>query len=200
MSHGRLPLHGFLWCCALLACSSGPPMRFYTLKAIAPSAPGLATTDQVVVRLEPVIIPPELDRLELVSHTGPYSVHIADSDRWAAPLDEQIRRTLSDDLSMRLPPRLVADPNEPATSEPRRLLSVAIAEFHADEGCTATLRADWTLRGPTDAGVRGTEQLQIPAAEPCVGALPAAMSVALAVLADRLGAVLAAQPSTSAGP
>jgi hypothetical protein len=174
-------------------------MRYYTLKAIAPLAPALATTDQIVVRLEPVVVPPELDRLELVSHNGPYSVHIADSERWAAPLEDQIRRTLSDDLAMRLPPRLVADPNEPATNEPRRLLSVVIAELYADEGCTATLRADWTLRGPKDESVRGTEQLQIPAGEPCVGALPASMSGALAVLADRLAAVIAAQLPSLAG-
>ena len=200
MSLRRLRPLGLLGCCALLACSSSPPMRYYTLKAIAPMAPGLATTDQVVLRLEPVVIPPELDRLELVSHNGPYSVHIADSDRWAAPLEDQIRLILSDDLAARLPPRLVADPNESATNEPRRLLTVAIAEFYADESCAATLRADWTLRGPKDESVRGTERLQIPAVEPCVGALPAAMSGALAVLADRLAAAIAAQPPTSAGP
>jgi uncharacterized protein len=204
MSRMSLPT-GFLGCCVLLACGSSPPMRYYTLKAVAPSAapsaPVSVASNQVVVRLEPVVIPPELDRLELVSHGRPYRVHIADSDRWAAPLEDQIRRILSDDLSTRLPPQLMADPYEPASNEPRRLLSIAIAEFYADDSCAATLRADWTLRGPKGDSERGTEQVQIPGSEPCADAVPAAMSGALAVLADRLVAVIVAQPhGTTAGP
>src|SRR5579871_6585742 len=113
--------------CVLSACGESPPMRYYLLKSTAPdpgatSAPNAAPveSDQVPVRLEPVTIPPELDRIELVSRTGPYGVHVFDSERWAAPLEDQIRRALSEDLSERLP-GLVADPNEPATNELRRL-------------------------------------------------------------------------------
>lgn len=184
----------FLGCCLLLACNSSPPMRYYTLKAIAPAAPISNAASQVVIRVEPVVIPPELDRLELVNRSGPYSVQIADSDRWAAPLEEQVRRILSDDLSSRLPAHLLADPNEPATNEPRRLLSIAIADFYSDGTCAATLRANWTLRSPKGDSEHGSEHLQIPGSEPCVGAVPAAMSAALAALADRLAAVIVAQP------
>jgi len=38
---------------------------------------GVAPANQIVVRIEPVVIPPELDRVELVSRGGPYRVHIA---------------------------------------------------------------------------------------------------------------------------
>ncbi len=105
-----------LGCCLLVACSASPPMRYYTLRAIAPAAPISSVANAPVVRVEPVVIPPELDRLELVSRSGPYSVHIADTDRWAAPLEDQVRRIVSDDLSSRLPAHLVADPNEPVTN------------------------------------------------------------------------------------
>jgi uncharacterized lipoprotein YmbA len=204
---GRKPLLvGYLWCCVLLACSASPPMRYYTLKAIAPSVPAgsaadMSAANSAVIRVEPVVIPPELDRLELVSHSGPYGVHVADSDRWAAPLEDQIRRVESDDLTLRLPPHLMADPNEPATSEPRRLLSIAIAEFYADDHCATILRVNWTLRSPKGVSERGAEEVHMPANEPCVGALPAAMSGALAVLADRLAAKIAVQPAAASdGP
>jgi uncharacterized lipoprotein YmbA len=193
----RLRPFGFLGCCALLACSSSPPTHYYTLKTIAPSGPGATGPNLVVVRLEPVVIPPELDRPQLVSRSGPYSVRVADSDRWAAPLEDQIRRSLSEDLSARLPPHLVANPNEPASNDPRRLLSIAIAEFYADERCAATLRADWTLRGPKGDSARGTEQVQSPGSAACAQALPEAMSGALALLADRLAAIIAAQPAAA---
>jgi uncharacterized lipoprotein YmbA len=184
----------FLGCCLLLACSSSPPVHYYTLRAIAPAKLISTASNQVVVRVEPVVIPPELDRRELVTRSGPYNVRIAESDRWAAPLEDQVRRILSDDLSSRLPPHLLADPNEPAGNEPRRLLSIAIADFYSDAGCAATLRANWTLRSSKGDSEHGSEQLQIPGSEPCTGAVPQAMSTALAALADRLAAVIAAQP------
>lgn len=190
----------FLGCCLLLACSSSPPVQYHTLKAITPAAAIANASNQIVVRVQPVVIPPEFDRLQLVSRSGSYSVHIADSDRWAAPLEDQVRRVVSDDLSARLPPNLVADPNEPATDDPRRLLSIAIADFYSDTTCAATLRADWTLRSPNGDSTRGTEQLQIPGGEPCTAAVPVAMSAALAALSDRLAAVIAGQAAGSASP
>jgi uncharacterized lipoprotein YmbA len=191
-----------LICCVGSGCGTSPATRYYTLTSVAPSvgptASAPAPSNPVPVRLEPVVIPAELDRLELVRQDGPYRVHIADFELWAAPLDEQIRRILSDDLATRLPPHLVADPNEPSGDEPRRLLSVAITQFYADANCTVTLRADWTLRGPKGARERGSESMESPGRGPCMdavsSAMPAAMSGTLALLADRLAAAIVAQP------
>lgn len=197
-----------LACSLLVACGSSPPQRYYTLQPVVlptgTTAQDVAPANQVVVRIQPVIIPPELDRVELVSHGGPYRVHIADSDRWAAPLDDQIRRTLNDDLAARLPAQLLADPNEPATQEPRRLLSVTVVEFYADDECGATLRANWTLHGPADVSQHGSEQFKTHDAVSCVAgtpaALAAAMSAALGTFSERLAAVILAQPAPPTAP
>jgi uncharacterized protein len=183
---------GFLACCALCACGSSPPTRFYILNEIAPAAaPAAIAANQIPVRVEPVAIAPELDRPELVTRSGPNRVHVADSERWAAPLADQIRRVISDDLTTRLPPGLVADPNEPSTSEPRRLLTIAIAEFYGDGTCAVTLRAGWSLTNPHATVLHGFELTQIPSSAPCAGELPAAMSRALARMADDLAKVIA---------
>ncbi len=195
-----------LGCSLLVACGSSPPQRYYTLQPVAlpagTAATGVESANQIVVRLQPVVIPPELNRIELVSRGGPYRLHVADSDRWAAPLDDQIRRTLNDDLAARLPAQLLADPNEPATQEPRRLLSVAVLEFYADEECGATLRADWTLRGPAAATQHGSEQFDTHDAVSCVAGTPAAqaaaMSAALGKFSERLAAMILAQPPPAA--
>lgn len=194
-------LTGLLASILLAACGSSPPLRYYTLQPVAVSASSATAApgaNPVVVRIEPVVIPPELDRLELVSRGGPYRVRIADSDRWAAPLDDQIRRTLNDDLAARLPAHLVADPNEPASKEPRRLLSVAIIEFYADDECGAVLRADWTLHGPKDESQRGSERLNTHDAVSCGAGTPAgiaaAMSAAVGAFSERLAAVILAEP------
>jgi uncharacterized protein len=182
--------------CGLLACGSSPPIRFYTLNAVAPSASGtaaaaVAAAGSIPVRVEPVAIPAELDRLELVNHTGPNVVHLADSDRWAAALDDQIRRTLSDDLAARLPAGLVVDPNEPTNRDARRTLSISIGQFDADAACAVSLNVSWTLRIPHAGDQSGSERIEQASAGGCPAALPAAMSRALGVLADRLAPILA---------
>jgi uncharacterized lipoprotein YmbA len=183
---------GLLGCCMLAACGSSPPTRFYTLNEIAPAAaPGALSSAAVPVRVELMAIPAELDRLELVSHRDPNRVRVADSDRWAAPLDEQIRRVLSDDLAARLPPNAVADANEANTREPRRTLSVSIAVFEADESCAVTLHASWTLDTPQAARQGGLERIGQPSVGACPAALPAAMSQALATLSERLAPIVA---------
>jgi uncharacterized lipoprotein YmbA len=176
----------------LSGCGVSPPTRFYILNDIAPAAQPAAVSNRMAVRLEALAIAPEIDRPELVTRSGPNRVHVAGLARWAAPLPGQIRRVLSDDLAARLPPGQVADPDEPATSEPRRLLSIAIEEFYGDDSCAVSLRAGWSLANPHANLVHGSEQVQIPPSAPCSGELPAAMSRALAVLADRLAQVIAA--------
>jgi len=206
LNYSYLPY--LLGCSLMVACGSSPPQRYYMLQPVVlpagAAATGVAPANQIVVRIEPVVIPPELDRVELVSRGGPYRVHIADSDRWAAPLDDQVRRTLNDDLAARLPPHLLADPNEPATQEPRRRLSIALIEFYADDECGATLRADWTLRGPAAESQHGNEQFKTHDAVSCVAgtpaALAAAMSAALGTLSERLAAVILAQPALPTAP
>jgi uncharacterized protein len=190
----RLRCLGYLACgAALFGCGTTPPTRFYILNEIAPAAtPAAAPAATVPLRLEPLAIAPELDRPELVSRIGPNRVHVADFERWAAPLQDQIRGVLSADLAARLPSGQVADPNEPATSDPRRLLSVSIEQFYGDESCAVSLRASWSLTTAHAASQHGTEQIQLPASAPCAGEQAAAMSRAIGVLADRLAAVIAA--------
>jgi uncharacterized protein len=190
MRHISLPPLGILACCALFGCGSSPPLRYYTLRDIQGTPTPTPTLSQLPVRVQPIALASELDRIEIVSRIGPDRLRIADGDHWAAPLDGQIRATLSSDLSTRLPPLLIVDPNEPVTSEPRRLLSVAIVEFLADQSCAVRLRADWNLRSPNGSEDRGAELVQIPGSEPCSSFAAAQMSQALAELADRLAGII----------
>jgi hypothetical protein len=184
---------GWLIFCVLIACGSSPPTRFYILNEIAPATPPAADApNQIPVRVQPVTMAPELDRPELVTRSGPNRVQVAGSERWAAPLVDQIRRVLSDDLSARQPLGGVADPNEPRTNDPRRLLTVAIDEFYGDDSCAVSLRASWSLTTAHAVSQHGTEHVLLPSSAPCTGELAAAMSRALGVLADRLAVGIAA--------
>lgn len=192
---------------ALTSCGSSPPIRYYSLEATTapvsgPAAAGdrPAMSNVVPVRLGQLSIPRELDRPELVIRGGPYRLDVLDSERWAAPLDDQIRRVLSDDLAGRLPYGLVADPYEPASNEPRRTLSVDILELTTDGLCSATLRAEWILQGPNQQMLSGGGRFRARGVE-CSAPVPAAISAALAALAEGLAAkILTGSPTASPAP
>lgn len=180
-------------------CSSSPPLRYYTLTEVPGTGRLAAPEDTVPVRLDRVTIPTELDRSQLVRRVDATRLQIIDGERWAAPLEDTIRRVLSDDLASRLPPSMVANPNEPSLGEKRQSLSVDIAEFYGDASCTVTLRAAWVLKQPDSQSSRGTEEARIPASGACsgVGALPTAMSQALGQLSDRIAAAVAHQQGST---
>jgi uncharacterized lipoprotein YmbA len=174
-------------------CSSSPPLRYYTLTEVPATSPRSTAGDMVPVRLDRVTIPVELDRSQFVRRIDATRLQIIDGERWAAPLEDTIRRVLSDDLAARLPPNMVANPNEPLVGEKRQSLSVDITEFYGDATCAVTLRAAWVLKQPDSQSSRGTEEARIPTSGDCsgVGALPAAMSQALGQLSDRIAAAIA---------
>jgi hypothetical protein len=177
-------------------CASSPPLRYYTLNDV-PGATSLS--EPSAIRVGRVKIPGELDRSELVQRIDANRLKIAEQDRWAAPLDEMIRRALTADLQS----RTRASPSAPATpsaasttpsTQPAAAstLSVDIDEFIGDATCAVTLRASWELKpmgGNAAPAGSGQESIQIAVPSPAtctVGAIPAAMSQALAQLSERI--------------
>jgi uncharacterized protein len=176
----------------LVACASSPPMHYYTLtEAPAPSRLAIAE-GAAPVRVDRVTIPTELDRSQIVRRLGATQLQIVENERWAAPLDETIRRVLSNDLAARLPQGAVANPNEPSVGEKRQSLTIDFAEFYGDPACTVTLRASWTLKQSDSNSLHGEEQATGSPPEGCKGAgsIPAAMSQALGKLSDLIAAAV----------
>jgi uncharacterized protein len=192
------------WLMAALAggCASSPPIRFYTLTPIAPESRPTAPPEGVRVRLNRVTVPGELDRIQIVRRIDATRLQIDDQSRWAAPLDETIRRVLTADLAARLPANAVADANGMAGGEHVHTLTVDIQEFYPDSGCSVALRATWVLTPPQPAQGKGaaapakqfTEESQVPSSGACSGpdAVPQSMSRALGLLSDRIAAAVAA--------
>jgi uncharacterized lipoprotein YmbA len=178
--------------CLLAACQASPPTHYFALTEVTPTTPRATLAAQIPIRVERVMIPGELDRLELVRRSTVNQLQIATFDRWAAPLDDMIRRVLADDLAARLAPATIASVNEPAAGEPRRHLFVGVHEFSADEHGTVVLRAAWLLQTPNAASARGSEEVAVEAGSSTADAVVAAMSRALAAFADRMAVSFAA--------
>src|SRR6185312_17358065 len=130
------------------ACAASPPMRFYTLTSIALETRPDASPGATPLQLARVTVPGELDRAQLVRRIDSTQLQIDDQARWAAPLDEMIRRVLSADLAARLPPNRVLDAGESAAGEHVQEIAVDIHEFYADQSCAVKLQATWVLSAP----------------------------------------------------
>ncbi|MEA3176927.1 MAG: uncharacterized protein QOI59_450 [Gammaproteobacteria bacterium] len=167
-------------------------MHYYTLTETPAPSRLTAPDNMTPIRLDRVTIPTELDRSQIVRRLDSTQLQIVEADRWAAPLDETIRRILSNDLAARLPPGAVANPNEPSIGEKRQSLAVDIAEFYGDSACKVTLRAAWTLKQSDSQSLHGNEEATASPQGACTGAgpIPAAMSQALGVLSDQIAAAV----------
>jgi uncharacterized protein len=183
----------------LAGCASSVPLRFYTLNEVPPSDVAATSSGAPAIRVGRVRIPAELDRNEIVQRIDANRLRIGEQDRWAAPLDEMIRRVLSANLLAR------TSTQESAT------VSVDIAELMGDTACAVTLKASWETKAASagtadsaahDGGSASAEAQRVPAraasgheviriAPPAgstcsVAALPQQMSLALAELTDRI--------------
>ncbi|MBL8433702.1 MAG: membrane integrity-associated transporter subunit PqiC [Zoogloea sp.] len=128
------------------ACSSTPPLQFYTLGPLAPppaSAAPASTGPSLVVG--PVSVPATIDRLLIVRLAGSRA-DVAEHHRWAAPLKTEIARRIAADLARRSSyTRSVAWP-QASIAEPTLSVPVDVLRFEADGFERVTLEAVWTVR------------------------------------------------------
>lgn len=77
----------------ILAACSSRPLNIHTLMP----PPGVADSEpaEVAIDVESVVVPPQVDRTELVVRQGRSALVILDSDWWGASLAEEIRSTLN---------------------------------------------------------------------------------------------------------
>jgi uncharacterized lipoprotein YmbA len=172
---------------ALLAACASAPTKFHTLDPVAPAGPPVQRPLGTPVRVDSVMVPPELDRAQIVRRAGPGKLDLADDDRWAGALDELARGALASDLALRLPAGATVRPDDPALPRPLHKIDVVIERFEGATTGPVTLIAHWTLLGdgPDQALARHEERIEVPSGGDIDGTVTA-MSAALGILADRI--------------
>lgn len=119
---------------ALAACSSAPPVRYYTLvRPLDAAAPPqrLGGLDLVSVK-----VPAAADYPQLVVRQGAERVELVETRQWIAPLPQEIRNALVARLSSVPAPAGVSDLR----------LGVDVTRFESVLGSYALLEAQWQLR------------------------------------------------------
>jgi uncharacterized lipoprotein YmbA len=97
------------------------------------------------VLLAHLAVPVEADRMQLLLHQTPTRLSVYETERWAAPLGDQISHILIDNLRNALPTlSITRDPLLIGTGTPLQL-NMDIEELDALAGKEATVRAQWRL-------------------------------------------------------
>lgn len=172
----------------LAACSSPPPTHFHTLMpdATAATAAGGAAVTPLDWELAPVVVTPQVDQPQWVVRAADGTLVVLESERWIAPLADEIRGAVAERLTRSFgPPR--TRPLPPST--PAWRIGVDVQRFELIAMREARLEANWTLRGEKVALTCHTALSQ-PAAQADYLALARAQRQSVQQLADAIAAAL----------
>ncbi|GAB2559532.1 PqiC family protein [Rhodanobacter koreensis] len=136
---------------ALTACASAP-LHYYTLVAPAGEpADGAATsgTPSLPFELLPVGVPSQVDQPQLVVREGGQAVAMLNSERWIAPLGDEVRSALSGDLARELHSQDVS--GLPGNDKPLLRIKLDLHRFDSLPGSYALIEGSWSIRVLHDA-------------------------------------------------
>ena len=181
-------------------CATSPDAHFYLLESM-PSESSQdrpeSSLDGVAIGLKAVKIPGYLRRPQIVSRTSRTMLHLAEFDRWAEPLEENIPRVLAANLRSLLSTRRIVTFPWTRTTSLNYELRVEILRFDGRPGEQATLHARWSVFGPNEEPLLVMQESAY--VEPAVGAsydaLVAAESQLLAALSRDIAVAIQSIPA-----
>jgi uncharacterized protein len=122
------------------SCASTSP-HFYTLVPESGADTSAAVAAGHRLEVDPVSIPAQVDRLELVTRLPDGGIAIADGDRWIAPVADELQNALSVELLHRLGGADAAD----ATGSDSVSVRLNIERFESSPSRYALIEASWHL-------------------------------------------------------
>jgi uncharacterized lipoprotein YmbA len=174
---------------ALGACTSPEP-NYFTLRAL-PGSPQPGSFK--LVELRRIGLAGYLDRPEIVRNNADYRLSIGSNERWGEPLGNLVARILAEDLTLRLPGTSVFTSAGSISADPDATLEIEVQRFDADANGQVVLLAQVAAsRTRARAAAARTIRLVVTPAGPATTDLVAAMSSALAQLADQIAPLLRA--------
>jgi uncharacterized lipoprotein YmbA len=165
----RLILLGLTAFSLLLGACASSPIHYHTLLPILETPSPAQDPARFLIDVLAVGIPAQLDQPQLVVRQGLNGIAVLDGERWAGPLDEELRNALSAELTYRLKTRDIAGLATPAHQSVLRL-KVQIRRLDTWPGHKVRLEADWTLWFANEATLQqiGGSQFE----EPISGSYP----------------------------
>lgn len=179
-------------CLLFAACmGAGSPTFYYTLSPADIEPPDDSASADVAIGVGPVVLPDYLDRLPIVSRSGPHRLKIDDLHRWAGPLQEEIMRVLKQNLAMLTGSNQVTAYPWRHDSAPALQVSLNVLCFEGD-GQKVSLDAQWHVVDTTSGRTLDYRQttVEVPNNGKDTESMVAAMSKAVGVLGEKIAAAI----------
>jgi uncharacterized lipoprotein YmbA len=143
MIRTRTRLCGLALGLALAGCASAP-LHYYTLVAPAGGSDPAAAASPLSFELMPVNVPAQVDQPQLVVREGGQGVALVGSERWIAPLADEVRSALSADLVQQLHGADLS--GMAAGDKPRLRIKLDVRRFDSAPGAYALIEGAWSVR------------------------------------------------------
>ncbi len=133
----------------LSACGTSQPTKYYLLSASAPDTARASAQRELTIGVGPIILPPYLERREMVSRSSSNELNVAVFHQWAEPLGENVSRVVSQDIGQRLATDRIV--RLPLKRSLRRALvidyqvTIAVRKFEKTPDGSAVLDARWGI-------------------------------------------------------
>lgn len=179
----------------LSACGTSQPTKYYLLSAGAPDTARLPAQRELTIGVGPIILPPYLDRREMVSRSSSNELNVAIYHQWAEPLQENFSRVIGEDLGRRLATdRIVRLPLKRSLRKSVVIdyqVAIAVRRFEKAPDGSVVLNARWTIldNDKHELLLRRSDYTQVPAAED-YAAQAAAQSQVLGRLSEEIAVAI----------
>jgi len=147
------------------------PARFYVLSPIASSVAETTNisgfSQKIVIGISPVTLPKYLRKSQIVTRTGSNELHLAEYDRWAGKIEEDIGRVITENLGHILGTDKVVSSASMVPIDLDYTIKIDIIRFDGRLGGDLELFAQWTIFDNQDKALNGIETSHI--IEPTAG-------------------------------
>jgi uncharacterized lipoprotein YmbA len=171
---------------ALPASCGSPNPSLYVLASI----PGATHSGAPrIIQLRAISVPHYLERSQIVRSSEGYRMDVLSNDWWGEPLDSMMSRILIQELNQRLPGSTVYGDSGAISTPSDATVEINLQRFDLDRDGSVLLSTQVAVEGkrPVTRGV----PLTVHPADATTQALVAAMSTAVAQLADAIAGMLA---------
>jgi hypothetical protein len=171
----------------LAACSSTPPVAYYTLNTLPEmqqEIPAAVMDDTLAIGVGPVEFPTFLDRPQIVTRKSQNQIEVSEFHRWAGSFPGDFSRVLAKNISILLPSDRVAVYPWGEQFSPTYRVKLDVEQFDGRLGERVVLDVTWKVtdqEGTNDLLVRKS-LIEEPVADKTYEALVVAESNALATL------------------
>jgi uncharacterized protein len=175
----------------LPASCSSPNPNLYVLAQIPGATHGGAPR---IIQMRSIAVAHYLERSQIVRSSEGYRMDVLSNEWWGEPLEAMMGRILVEELNQRLPGSTVYGDSGAISTPADATVEINLQRFDLDRDGALLLTAQIAVDGKrtVSQGVRFT----VRPADGTTQALVAAMSAALAQMADTIAAMLAGRPRT----